>query len=265
MYNFDKINKLLKDTCPTCRKVERCYDCPFVKGRGGELFTGPKMGIMNIPKYYLYYFLYRPELNFEFPILPEVDSKGISKDKYKYWRWEIHHKNFNHWDDNPENLELLLCIEHRRIHGKQSPINSSFWYNTKYKKSKISRSEKLKEKGKEGKHHNQTFEAKERLGRLQKKRISDGTHNFLGLNSGSPNTSKKKRLIEYLSNINQPTIITKDIVDKLDYHDLSTFKKSIINIIEKNDLRLKVDINKIDSRKFIDIKIEPIINKSDKV
>jgi hypothetical protein len=123
------IKSLLKDECVDCnlhiRREENniCSDCNFrfnstrATGRRGvcpgSIFK--KYGLKNpgsMGKHTLYYFLYYPELNFEFPPLPDEDLFGKTSSE-KTFVWHIHHMNIEYWNDHIWNLLLCLNTEHR--------------------------------------------------------------------------------------------------------------------------------------------------------
>ena len=86
--------------CAPCNLEERianltvCKKCKFKMGRDGAYLKKHK-----ISKSHLFYFLHNPELEFELPYLPEEDFLG-TKRRGKFWRWEIHHEDGNHWNDS---------------------------------------------------------------------------------------------------------------------------------------------------------------------
>lgn len=81
----------------------RCSDCMFIIHGNKVKYTAARNGISEIhliDKHYLFYYLFHPELRWQMP-----DGK-----------WELHHKDENHWNDHPSNHELLLPEAHRRLH-----------------------------------------------------------------------------------------------------------------------------------------------------
>lgn len=216
-YDINEIRSLLKAECTNCIEINKCSNCPFQLGwlyHSYEIYTGPKFNKFNINriyKHYLYYFLSHPELEFKFPELPKYDKLGNSDNDGILWRWEIHHKDGNHRNDEEFNLELLLFTEHRSIHWYQSnPMwnqnskecrlkiqdelikqgkhnfqngnENSFWLNDKYDESRKSRkihiSNSLKQLSEQGKHYSQTGEFKSTMSKAQTTLVTSGNHVF---------------------------------------------------------------------------------------
>ena len=114
----------------------RCKECPFVFNSthgndASKISPGSKFKQYGIPdatkfgKYHLYYFLYYPELNFEYPSIPQVDMFG--NETTRNIIWIIHHINGFNWDDTIWNLLLVLNTEHNYF--EQMTKHEKFIYN----------------------------------------------------------------------------------------------------------------------------------------
>lgn len=144
--------------CVVCNRHERrsrntiCKKCPFCfnsaskKGIGSRVGCGKvfeKYGLVdpgNIGKYQFFYFLYYPELNFNFPEPLTKDYLGnynkdkllgkkkafIDPSKIKKFKWVVHHINCIDWDDRVWNLILVLNTEHGSIHGEDNRTYNSW-------------------------------------------------------------------------------------------------------------------------------------------
>jgi hypothetical protein len=104
----------------------RCKPCHFSTSSGGRKGNPNYFNIGCTPKAIfkkygiekpnelgkprLYYFLYNPQLNFQYPSIPEVDIFGIETGPTS--QWLLHHVNKNNFDDSPWNLLLCLRNEH---------------------------------------------------------------------------------------------------------------------------------------------------------
>lgn len=129
---------LLKKDCIMCNLTLRkaafciCKDCPFIFSSRTNKENNPnttrtrtgcgkpfrKYGInWAMGKERLFYFLYHPELDFEWPPLPEYDTLGNHHTEKKFM-WAIHHINGLYWDDSPWNLLLCLNTEHGYFEGE---------------------------------------------------------------------------------------------------------------------------------------------------
>ena len=123
--DIDKIKLLIRAECRSCnlkQKIEAldvCDDCNFANARDGSYLKG-----YDISKSHLFYFLSHPELNFKFPDLPDQDFLGNERSG-TYWRWELHHEDGNHWNDEEWNVMLVLKTEHMHLHtvGRQISDN----------------------------------------------------------------------------------------------------------------------------------------------
>jgi len=123
------IKSLLKPECEMCdihekiKNKERCKGCIFIlnsaqkKGKPSRIGCSSiltKYGILhpnNLGKLHLFFFLHHPELNFQFPDIPEVDIFGNTIND-KLLQWHIHHINGVHYDDSKDNQLLALNTEH---------------------------------------------------------------------------------------------------------------------------------------------------------
>lgn len=156
----------VKKVCVTCNMHERrsrgnrCKKCPF-NFKSTEPENGSKVGmgakfkpfikvytgavnsdgsrevrdctlddIVEIGKCQFFYFMYHPELEWEFPPLPDMDSLGNirkgselaktckDKKKLKTFMDTIHHNNTIWHDDRYFNLTHTINTEHGSIHGE---------------------------------------------------------------------------------------------------------------------------------------------------
>jgi len=115
----EKIDKFLKKDCVSCNlknKTDICDDCIFWCCRDDAYLKKEYINI-KISKTYLFYFLYHPELNFTLPSLPLEDYLGNKMNESSMWRWELHHEDGNHWNDEKWNLLLVLNSEHIHLHS----------------------------------------------------------------------------------------------------------------------------------------------------
>ena len=152
MINYKELYNLIKPECVTCSK-QVCKNCNFVKGHNlqtGKLFK--KIGVpLGLEKCKLFYFIYYPELNWKFPILPEYDFLNNNKHS-KQFNWVIHHEDGNHHNDNKWNLILCLNTEHRHFHNLTN-------------------------------HPMKNIESRKKLSKtisnITQEKIKDGTHNFI--------------------------------------------------------------------------------------
>lgn len=160
------INGKIKKECVTCNMHERrsrknrCKKCPFnfkstEPGNGSKVGMGAKFkpfikvytgvidadgnrevrdcltsDIEEIGKCQFFYFMYHPELEWEFPPFPDTDSLGnirigseLAKTcndvkKLKNFLNTIHHNNTLWYDDRYFNLTHTINTEHGAIHGE---------------------------------------------------------------------------------------------------------------------------------------------------
>jgi hypothetical protein len=146
--------ELVIPECITCNLYEkvrvnkRCKSCSFKCGSDGAA-TGKNFLDYNIkidlPKSHYFYFIYHKELNWKFPVLPDLDLYNKSKSTHKKWNWIIHHEDLNHSNDSKWNLILLINTEHHYIHI----LNKNPMDNLNYDFSKTIRC-KYKERYKKG-------------------------------------------------------------------------------------------------------------------
>ena len=139
--DIEGIKSLLKKQCVICDVSEkrmhgiRCKKCPFVfntqdtNSKRARVGTGAKFYKYGVPKdtgkHQFYYFLYYPELNFEYPPVPEIDL--YDNVNPGTWRWIIHHLNGNHFDDRIWNLLLVLNTEHGKLHADLNSERNIWW------------------------------------------------------------------------------------------------------------------------------------------
>jgi hypothetical protein len=135
----NQLNKLIKDECKTCKinTNNRCVDCNFILNGNRNIYVGKeirKLGVPLIEKHKFYYFLYNPELNWKFPLLPDFDYNEKYIKNMKQLFWVVHHEDGNHYNDNKWNLILMLNNEHQQLHRLEKPYIKNPIY--KYEKVK---------------------------------------------------------------------------------------------------------------------------------
>lgn len=134
-------------------KKQRCEKCPFIFDSASEAGSGSRVGMgadfekygfpqwwrsKNGGKCQFFWYLYHTESNWEYPILPEIDSleniNNFGKEdddnnpKFKTFMWIIHHVNGLPWDDRFWNLLLMLNTEHTALHQEQDKLYKP-WMN----------------------------------------------------------------------------------------------------------------------------------------
>ena len=238
-----KLN-FLKKECINCNIREkrskniRCSDCFFMlQNEGsisGKIFK--EYGLYLLPKKYVYYFLYNPDLNWTLPSLPEVDFIGNKRQDRIRWEWVIHHEDGNPWNDSKENLILCLNTEHRYFHNLENNPMKNQDVNQKVKKKHM-------EKVKAGVHHLQTNNPMKDPIIIQKmkggmrERILLGTHNFVGDNNPNVNTRKQNKILNWLLSISDGKYeINKDLVEFFEYSTYASLRFGIKKIIEREKL-----------------------------
>ncbi len=236
---------ILKEDCIECNDIKKCSDCIFFYGNNGMNTRSniKRFGINNLGKQYLYYFLQNPELNWKLPLIPEEDYLGNNKQNRKL-SWEIHHEDGNHYNDNKWNQILVLNTEHRSIHN---------YYNHPMKNSDIAKRNSISNKNthkqmvEDGTHHiitNHPFKNEKILEKFrnnQKKRIREGNHIFV---TNNPNYKNKKilNLEKFLKSFKDKEIQITNILSKiLEYSDYRSLIRAINSIIERLNLKLKIE------------------------
>ncbi len=230
MIDIKGIKKSLKSNCIDCNyslasKYGKCIDCPFVcsdRQQSGKYLN--KFGIpYGMGKHHIYYFLYYPELNWNFPTIPNSDYNENLKHNYKHWHWTIHHENGNYYNDNKWNLVLLINTEHNQIHmTKNNPMNS------KIVREKFAITTSM----------------------IQRNKILQGTHNFITnhpmnypeIRNGRK-SKKTKDLQNWIENLefNKPVIINSELTTKFNYcgpYSLRCSIQRILNRLQLKDIQL---------------------------
>jgi len=150
-----RINEENKKKGKKEEKYGVCKDCKFTLGSTDRKSTKhdfsmgiglsaafKKCGILdyeNWGKSRLYYFIYHPELNFEFPPIPEFDKYG--KKTTKNTKYVIDHINGKNHDDNYFNIQACLNSEHSKIEAERRrqykascAISEQLIYNNPFRK-----------------------------------------------------------------------------------------------------------------------------------
>jgi len=70
----------------------------------------------NYGKHHMYFYLYYPKFEFEWPPVPETDCVGNFVNTETVNQWCVHHINGIHHDDRKINQCLCLNKEHRHLH-----------------------------------------------------------------------------------------------------------------------------------------------------
>jgi len=248
MSNITLNSKILLNKCKKCKKCcvpleyeegTECDNCLFTKdGKAKFKIKHKSRIIVGLFKHQVFFFIFNKSYNWKLPKLP------ISE---KFERWDIHHKNENHWNDSKSNLNIKLRSEHSRLHA-----NNISDEDRKRRYKKLSKT--LRKEVKEGTHHTVTnnpmknkeiskkVSIKQKV--LQKKKVDKGEHIFITGNpvysKSHPVYDKRNTLLIFLEKITTKKKVTNKMVKRFNYSYRYIFLTAVKYLIKKNNLNLSI-------------------------
>ena len=126
-----KLRKITGRRCKIChfspasneRKTNPNYFTTGIKPKDVFKPYGIPTDLWGKPQ--LFYHLFYPELNGEYPYpetIVDIDGKIVQKEKIK---WSIHHINKENWNDHIWNLLLCLRHEHHYFEASERRLNEN--------------------------------------------------------------------------------------------------------------------------------------------